>query len=511
MGEFSIDGRRIGPDHPAYVIAELSANHHQRLDRARALVRAAAAAGADAIKLQTYTADTITLDCDAPPFQVNSGSIWDGRTLHSLYREAFTPWEWHQELMELAASLGLHCFSSPFDPTAVEFLSGLGVPAWKIASFELVDLPLLRRVAATGKPVICSTGMAELCEIDEAVATLRGSGDPPLALLRTNSGYPASPDEIDLLGMTALAERFGVVVGLSDHTHGIAVPVAAVALGACIVEKHLILDRAQGGPDASFSLEPDEFAAMVAAVRTARAARGSVRFGPTERERSSRHFRRSLFVCADVAAGELLTEANVRSVRPANGLHTRYLEEVLGRRVARDIPLGTPMAWDLLLPDEGEPTVTLRVAGASDEERLFDWTNDPVARAMSTSSAVVPWEDHRRWFASVTRDPLRLLWIGERSGEPVAMVRLDLGEGGEAMISVSVAPEARGRGLGKAAIRAALRHASTDPRIRVVLAQIRPQNAASLRAFEAAGFGSRSPVPGAHVALVQLRADPRAP
>jgi len=345
---YRIADRDIGPGHPAYVIAELSANHHQQLDRAKRLVRAAAEAGADAVKLQTYTAETITLKCDKEPFRINSGSLWDGTTLHELYEQAHTPWAWHGELAALAADLGLHCFSSPFDETAVAFLEQHDVPAYKVASFELVDLPLLRCIAGTGKPIIMSTGMATLAEIEEAVACVTASGGGPLALLRTNSGYPAAPEEMDLATIRDLQARFDVVVGVSDHTLGLAVPVAAVALGASIIEKHLTLSRAEPGPDSAFSLEPDELRATVDAVRTAERALGSVRYGPTERELTSLPFRRSLFVTADVVAGAAFTPENVRSIRPAAGLHTRHLAEVLGRRATRAIERGTPLTWELV-------------------------------------------------------------------------------------------------------------------------------------------------------------------
>jgi N-acetylneuraminate synthase len=345
---FAIAGRPIGAGHPVYVVAELSANHRQDLDAAKALVRAAAAAGADAVKLQTYTPDTITIDVRTGPFLIQQGTAWDGRVLYDLYREAQTPWSWHAELARLADSLGLHCFSTPFDDTAVEFLETLHVPAYKVASFELVDIPLLRTIAATGKPLILSTGMATLDEIDEAVQAVRAVGPVPLALLRTSSAYPAPPEEMDLRGIPHLAQTFGVVAGLSDHTLGIAVPVAAVAVGAHLIEKHLTLSRDTPGPDSAFSLEPLEFRAMVEAVRTAERALGEPRFGPTAHERSSLQFRRSLFAVQNIAAGEQLTASNVRSVRPSGGLHPRHLGDVLGRRASRGILRGTPLAWDLI-------------------------------------------------------------------------------------------------------------------------------------------------------------------
>ena len=351
--EFEIAGRRIGPDEPVYVIAELSANHNHDLATAEDLVRAAARAGADAIKLQTYTPETITVDCSTEPFQIQSGSLWDGKRLYDLYAEAYTPWDWYPGLAGLAAMLGMDCFSSVFDDSSVDFLEKQDVPAYKVSSFELVDIPLIERVAATGKPVILSTGMAKMSEIDEAVLTLRNvGGSGPLALLHTNSGYPASTKEIHLRTIEALAARHHVVVGLSDHTLGVAVPVAAVAVGARIIEKHLTLSRADPTPDSAFSLEPDEFKEMVDAVRTVSDALGQVRTGPTEHERTRVPFRRSLFVVNDIKAGELYTPDNVRSIRPATGLHTRHLKTILGSRASRDVAKGTPMSWELISPEE---------------------------------------------------------------------------------------------------------------------------------------------------------------
>lgn len=346
--ELTIGRRRIGPGQPAYLIAELSANHGQSFETAVRLVRAAKEAGADAVKLQTYTADTLTLRSDRPEFRVGGGTLWDGRTLHDLYGEAFTPWEWQPKLKALADELRLDLFSTPFDLTAVDFLEGMGVPAYKVASFELVDLPLIERIARTGKPMIVSTGMATLAEISEAVDAARGAGAPGIALLKCTSAYPAPPEEMHLRTIPHLAEAFDAPAGLSDHTLGIAVPVAAVALGACIIEKHFTLSRAEPGPDSAFSLEPHEFQAMAENVRTAEKALGAVRYGPCGKDESSRVFRRSLFVVKDVKAGERLTAENVRSIRPGHGLPPKFLPEVLGRRAAADIARGTPLRWDLL-------------------------------------------------------------------------------------------------------------------------------------------------------------------
>ena len=344
----TIGRRRIGPGQPCYIVAELSANHHQRFESAVELVRAAKASGADAVKLQTYTPDTITIDCDNAHFQIGRGTLWEGRKLYDLYGEASTPWEWHAPLLELAESLGMAGFSSPFDATAVDFLEGLGVPAYKIASFELVDLPLIRRVARTRKPMILSTGMASMEEIEEAVDTARRAGARELVLLACSSAYPSPPEAIRLRRIPDLAARFGVVTGLSDHTLGIAVPTASVALGACMIEKHFCLSRSEPGPDSAFSLEPAEFTAMVEAVRTAEKALGLAEYGVSAAEQASQVFRRSLFVVQDIKAGERFTSDSVRSIRPGNGLHTRHLDEVLGREAARDIARGTPLSWDLV-------------------------------------------------------------------------------------------------------------------------------------------------------------------
>lgn len=340
----AIKDRPIGPGHPTYIIAEMSANHGQDFEQALQIIEAARDAGADAVKLQTYTADTLTIACAKEPFQIK-GTAWQGRNLHDLYQEAFTPWEWQPKLMAAAAAMGLHCFSTPFDQSAVDFLESIGAPAHKIASFELVDLHLLRAVAATGKPVIMSTGMATLAEIDEAVTTLRQGGCREIALLKCTSAYPASPSAMNLRTIPHLAQAFSVVAGLSDHTLGLAVPVTAVALGASIIEKHLTLSRSVPGPDNGFSLEPAEFKAMVAAVREAEHALGRVSYAVTEQEEASRAFRRSLFVVQDIKTGEVFTKDNLRSIRPGHGLHPRSLDMALGRKATGDIERGTPLAW----------------------------------------------------------------------------------------------------------------------------------------------------------------------
>ena len=345
---FSINGRIIGPEAPTYVIAEMSANHNHDFAQAVALIKAAAEAGADAIKLQTYTADTMTLNERTPLFQIGKGTIWEGRNLHDLYGEAFTPWDWQPKIKQAANDLGLDCFSTPFDFTAVDFLEQMNVPAHKIASFEIVDLPLIRRVAKTGKPVIMSTGMASLAEIDDAVRAFRTAGGTQLALLKCTSAYPSPAADMNLRTIPHLSESFGVPAGLSDHTLGISVPVAAVALGACIIEKHFTLSRATPGPDSAFSLEPAEFKAMVDALRTTEQALGRVSYDLLDNEKASRVFRRSLFVVADMAAGDVFSEKNVRSIRPGHGLPPKYVDVVLGRKAAASIARGTPLDWPLI-------------------------------------------------------------------------------------------------------------------------------------------------------------------
>ena len=341
----------IGPGHPVYIIAELSANHHQDYDQAVQLIEAAKDAGADAVKLQTYTPDTITIQSSRKEFRIDAGTIWDGRSLYDLYGEAFTPWEWQPNLKEAANKLGMDLFSSPFDETAVDFLEKMEVPAYKVASFELVDLPLIQRMARTGKPLIISTGMATPDEITEALDAARQAGAKHIALLKCTSAYPSPPEDMNLRTIPELAKRYAVPVGLSDHTMSVAVPVAAVALGACIIEKHLTLSRSTPGPDSAFSLEPHEFKDMVDAVRVTEKALGGARIGPSSKEQPSRVFRRSLFVVEDIKRGDVFTPSNVRSIRPANGLHTRHLPEVLGQRAACDIERGTPMNWTLLKRD----------------------------------------------------------------------------------------------------------------------------------------------------------------
>lgn len=331
-----------------FIIAELSANHGADINIAKETIKAVKEAGADAIKLQTYTADTITINCNNDYFKIKSGTIWDGKILYDLYKEAYTPWEWHRELIDYAADLDLICFSSPFDKTAVDFLENLNVPAYKIASFEITDIPLIEYVASKNKPIIISTGIATLSEIDDAVKACRKVGNDQIILLKCTSAYPAKIEDANLRTMQNLKETFKVEVGLSDHTLGVTAPVVSVALGAKVIEKHFILDKSIGGPDASFSLDKHEFKQLVDSVRDAEKSLGKVDYELTDEKIKSRQFSRSLFVVKDIRAGEVLTTENIRSIRPGNGLKPKYIESVCGKKARNDISMGTPLSWGLI-------------------------------------------------------------------------------------------------------------------------------------------------------------------
>jgi len=345
-----IGNREIGRHTKPFIIAEMSGNHNQSLDRALHLVELAAQAGVDAVKLQTYTADTITLDVHTGEFFIsNEEDLWKGQSLYNLYKQAYTPWEWHQAIFDKCKELGLLAFSSPFDETAVDFLETLHVPAYKIASFENVDIPLIRKVARTGKPIIISTGMATAAELDEAVSTVRAEGNNQLILLKCTSTYPASPSNSNLATIPHMASLFNTEIGLSDHTMGIGVAVAAVTLGATVIEKHFTTSRADGGVDSAFSMEPHELKMLVEETERAWKSIGQIQYGPTEAEKPSLNNRRSLYIGEDMKAGDILSESNLRNVRPGLGLETKYYDLVLGKPIKKDVKKGTALSWDLLL------------------------------------------------------------------------------------------------------------------------------------------------------------------
>lgn len=346
--EIRIGNHYIGENSPAYIIAEMSANHNMDYDRAVRIIHAAKEAGADAIKIQTYTADTITLDCDAPDFQITQGTLWDGRTLHKLYEEAYTPWEWQPKLQEIAKELDIDFFSSPFDFTSVDFLEEMKVPAYKVASYEITDIPLIRKIASLNKPVIISTGIAMVEDIELALKTCKEAGNENVILLKCCSAYPSPYEDINLKTMVDMADKFDCLTGLSDHTEGHAVSCAAVAMGARVIEKHLTLRRADGGVDSAFSMEPEEFAEMVKNIRISEKAMGHATYELTKKQISGRDFSRSLYIAEDMEAGDVFTEDNLRSVRPGFGLHPKYYDEILGRRVTHAVTKGTPLKWDLV-------------------------------------------------------------------------------------------------------------------------------------------------------------------
>lgn len=340
-----IDGKSIGEGKPAYTIAEMSANHLQNLERAKQIIRAAKDAGADAVKLQTFRPDTITVDCRGDEFMATPGSPWEGMNLFELYKTAYTPWEWHKELFDYAKEIGITCFSSPFDLTAIDLLEELGAPAYKIASFEINDIPLIRKAAGTGKPIIISTGIAELTDIELALKTCMEAGNSQVILLKCVSEYPTPYEELNLRTISHMKDTFDCMTGLSDHSLGSAVDVAAVALGGCVIEKHLTLRRADGGPDGSFSMEPEEFARMVEDIHNIEKALGKVTYRLTEKQKNSRGRSRSLYVVKDIRKGDPFTADNMKSVRPGFGLHTKYYEEILGKTAACDLEKGTAMKW----------------------------------------------------------------------------------------------------------------------------------------------------------------------
>jgi len=344
---FKINTRVLGPRQPTYIVAEMSANHNQNYNDAAKIIETAKTCGADAIKLQTYTPDTLTIDCDKRFFKIKN-TIWRGKKLFELYKETYTPWEWQPKLKELAEQIGLDFFSTAFDPTAVAFLEKLNIPVYKIASFEIVDLPLIRVVAKTGKPIIISTGMADIAEIKEAVKTAQEAGCTELSLLKCTSAYPAKPEDANLRTIPHMYKTFNMPIGLSDHTPGIAVPVAAISLGACIIEKHLTLSRSNFRADSLFSLEPHEFKSMVENIRIADKALGTISYGTSQHERKGFNFRKSLFVVEKMEAGQEFSVKNVRSIRPGNGIPTKYLDRIIGKKAVKGIAKGTPLSWDLI-------------------------------------------------------------------------------------------------------------------------------------------------------------------
>lgn len=343
--EIEIGDKVISNESPVYIVAEMSGNHNMDFERAKEIIYRSKCAGADAVKIQTYTADTITLDCDNEFFKIKHGTLWDGETLYSLYQKAYTPWEWQAELFKYAHEVGIELFSSPFDKSAVDFLEKIGVKAYKVASFEINDIPLLQRIARTGKPIIIATGIAELADIELAINTCKKEGNNKIILLKCTSAYPTPYDEVNINMLKTLRQTFGCIVGVSDHTFGSVVPILSVGMGGKMIEKHVTLKRSDGGTDAEFSMEMCEFENMCKQVRIAEQAMGIERYYLTESQKMERHFSRSLFVTENIKSGDILTDDNIRSVRPGDGMHTKYFSQIIGKKVNRDIEKGTPMEW----------------------------------------------------------------------------------------------------------------------------------------------------------------------
>lgn len=447
MSTFKIKNRIIGEGYPAYIIAEMSANHAGSIERAKEIIRAAKEAGADCIKIQTYTPDTLTIDCDNEYFQIKKGA-WNGETLYELYGKAYTPWEWTAELKAEADKVGIDFFSTPFDKSAVDFLEEIGLEFYKIASFELVDLPLIKNVAKCGKPIILSTGMSDYAEIKEAVDTIHSTGNTQVALLRCASAYPAISDEMNLATMLDMKEKFQVPVGLSDHSMGSLAAVTAVAMGASVIEKHFCVSREIDNPDSFFSMEPGEFAEMVRDIRQAEKAKGIVSYGATEQEAANRMFRKSVFVTADINAGEVFTEQNVRVIRPGFGLHPREYENVLGKEALENISYGTPLKAKWV-----KEYLHFRPVNNEDCNLIYEWANEAETRKQSFSDEKISWETHKAWFEDCLTREDRHLFICYHQDDAIGQFRVDKINDGEVKISYSISKEYRNRGYGAEMIR----------------------------------------------------------
>lgn len=483
MRTIQINNRLIGEGQPAYIIAEMSANHAGSIERAKEIIRVAKECGADCIKIQTYTPDTITIDCDNKYFQIENGT-WEGENLYSLYGKGYTPWEWQQELKEEADRIGIDFFSTPFDRTSVDFLEGIGVTFYKIASFELTDIPLIRYVAEKGKPMILSTGMASFAEIQEAVETIRKTGNQQFALLRCASAYPAISDEMNLATMLDMGNAFDVPVGLSDHSMGSLAAVTAVAMGGSIIEKHICLGRDIENPDSSFSMEPQEFAAMVRDVRQAQKAMGCVRYGVSLQEKNNIVFRQSVFVVKDIEAGETFTEENIRVIRPGYGLHPREYENVLGKKSLAALKRGTPLTAEAV-----EDYLKLLPAKEAQAELVFAWANEEETRQQSFSTGAICWEDHVKWYADSLAGEKRKLYICYHEEDPVGLFRIDFVKEHGAEISYSIAKPFRKRGYGLEMLRTGERLLQKAfPGLDTLYARVKEKNEASCRIFEMLGY-----------------------
>lgn len=478
VGSCKIKNRLIGDGHPAYIIAEMSANHAGSIERAKEIIRAAKDSGADCIKIQTYTQDTLTIDCDNEYFQITDGT-WKGENLYSLYGKAYTPWAWQAELKAEADRVGIDFFSTPFDNSAVDFLEEIGMEFYKIASFEMVDIPLIEYIASKGKPIIMSTGMATLEEIEEAVAAVKRQGNPNLILLKCSSAYPAISADMHLKTIQHMKEHFDIPIGLSDHSMGSLGAATAVALGANVIEKHFCMSREIDNPDASFSMTPEEFKQMVEDIRNVEKAVGGVSYGVSEQENGNTAFRRSLFVVEDMKAGDVITEQNVRSIRPAYGMKPKYYPYVLGKKVCTDVKRGTPLQM--------EHIVTLRPVCAEDEALLLTWKNDETARKYALSPKVVSGQEHAAWFYKMLQSDDTKLYILQCGDVPAGQLRLDA-DGMEAVISYSVAKEQRGYGYGELLLLLAEEKAKECSDMIRLCGEVHKDNLPSIKCFQKLGY-----------------------
>lgn len=453
---FSVGNRKIGLDEPTLIIGELSANHNQEYKLAVETIKAMVEAGVDAIKLQTYTPDTITIDSNKPDFQIKQGTLWGGQTLYNLYKSAYTPWEWQPKLKKVANKLGVPLFSSPFDKTAVDFLEEMDVPAYKVASFEITDIPLIKYMASKKKPIIMSTGVSTLEDIKLAVQACKDVGNEQIVLLKCTSEYPTPMEDVNLRTLVDMQKRFDTIVGISDHTMGIGVPVAAVTLGAKVVEKHIILKRSLGGPDSQFSLEPSELKELVSTIRNVEKALGRVTYDLSPKALRNRKFARSLYVISDVKKGEKVTEENVLSKRPSYGMHPKHYEEMLGKIFKQNVKKGTrfegKLVGDIKYYDTGNNSVKnkfkFRLATIKDSDILLEWRNDPETRKWSRNTKIIKKKSHVKWLINSLNDSNRKIYILEYKKRPVGTVRTDW-KSGATELSWTVAPEVRGKGIGK--------------------------------------------------------------
>lgn len=480
MSMVKIKDRLIGDGQPAYIIAEMSANHAGSIERAKEIIRTAKECGADCVKIQTYTSDTLTIDCDNEYFQIGAGT-WNGENLYQLYGKAYTPWEWQKELKEEADKVGIDFFSTPFDESATDFLEEIGCEFYKIASFELVDIPLIEYVASKGKPMIMSTGMASVEEIEEAVQAVRKQGNDQLVLLKCSSAYPAVSEDMHLKTIADMKERFQIPIGLSDHSMGSMGAVVAVSLGANVIEKHFCISREIENPDASFSMTPEEFKQMVTDIRTAEKAMGIPTYGVSKQEENSVVFRRSIFAVKDIEKGEKLTTENIRIIRPGYGMKPKYFKEILGSVANEAMKRGTPLKETMLLK--------IQEAKETDAEILYQWKNDPVTRANSFCEKEVTWEKHKEWFSKKLKAEECRLYICRMGNIPVGQIRLDIEkEQKAAVISYSVDKEFRGKRIGTKMLELAEEKVREKKDLLFLTGEVKKENVASSKCFESRGF-----------------------